>query len=76
MGRDLLTLYIMVVTLCFNPHARVGRDCAGQPPLEPWQGFNPHARVGRDCGLHLLAVVSGRFNPHARVGRDKLLITN
>lgn len=24
--------------------------CAGQPPLEPWQGrgFNPHARVGRD----------------------------
>ena len=25
-GVTLLTLYIRVVTLCFNPHARVGRD--------------------------------------------------
>ena len=35
--------------MCFNPHARVGRDpivvCC--KPLT-FEGFNPHARVGRD----------------------------
>ncbi len=37
--------------VCFNPHARVGRDIPN-PAIEGLvTSFNPHARVGRDADL-------------------------
>ena len=34
--------------MCFNPHARVGRDLKFEYYISAEFGFNPHARVGRD----------------------------
>ncbi len=35
----------------FNPHARVGRDCASATDALKRCCFNPHARVGRDVSI-------------------------
>ena len=58
--------------ICFNPHARMGRDRSNCFYSRRPDGFNPHARMGRDrvCTVYAQGALS--FNPHARMGRDRL----
>ena len=55
---------------CFNPRARVGRDCRCRRGRRPRTRFNPRARVGRDRRRSTGARIATCFNPRARVGRD------
>ena len=58
------------IKVCFNPHARVGRDIQYTKQDTITFCFNPHARVGRDIAFPLPWIALISFNPHARVGRD------
>ena len=51
MGRDLDKTPCVGDVECFNPRARVGRDCIISAPSPKVEGFNPRARVGRDLVL-------------------------
>ena len=70
MGRDKESFAGLIRHICFNPRARMGRDC---PLRSPWPGedrFNPRARMGRDTLRLYTTLRSVCFNPRARMGRD------
>ena len=68
-----MVLYPCGHSLCFNPHAREGRDVDPLSLVCRKSCFNPHAREGRDKSRFLPCNVGISFNPHAREGRDTLL---
>ena len=47
-GVTIKTAITNCVAICFNPHARVGRDGYKTISSGGSWSFNPHARVGRD----------------------------
>ena len=49
MGRDGAEFGKLFKRDCFNPRARMGRDCTSWPSAGVVDGFNPRARMGRDC---------------------------
>ena len=59
-----------IISWCFNPRAREGRD-THRPILRLGvRRFNPRAREGRDTHRPILRLGVRRFNPRAREGRD------
>ena len=62
--------YILLLTRCFNPRAREGRDLAENNYIYNCKSFNPRAREGRDGSCDIRRRASLSFNPRAREGRD------
>ena len=60
-----------LLCFCFNPRARMGRDCSSGKGRNHTRCFNPRARMGRDVGKRETHRQANCFNPRARMGRDQ-----
>ena len=45
-------VYLIQISVCFNPHTHTGCDSEHANVPRPYQGFNPHTHTGCDEVLH------------------------
>ena len=64
----------VLLSLCFNPRAREGRDCAVLTRTADIQRFNPRAREGRDQGLSVRKIADALVSIHAPARGATLVI--